>query len=368
MKRLILFLAFTTFGFSQNYYLYVAAESDDTVSLIKFDGKRATELERIPVGIKFAETEGPHGLTVDPSGDYWYLSLAHGNPYGTLTKFSTQTNTEIATTELGYFPATMEISSLTGLLYCVNFKLYGTMTPSSVSVVDPQTMTEITKIPTGVMPHGSRISPDGRFQYSVAMMSGELYEVDTVSLEVNRVLQLDNNHHMDHQGMDHQGMDHHSMNHQGMNHQEIHHSTTQPTWVIPHPSDSKVYIAGNSSNEIIEVDTDSWEIINRFKTGKGPYNIDITSDGKKLVTTLKGEGKTEIKNLKTGKSKIVDNTTKVSHGVVISPDNKYAFVTVEGIGGEPGVLDVIDIGKAKLVSSVKIGKQAGGIAFWKLEQ
>ena len=358
MKRLILFLAFTTFGFSQNYYLYVAAESDDTVSLIKFDGKSATELERIPVGIKFAETEGPHGLTVDPSGDYWYLSLAHGNPYGTLTKFSTQTNTEIATTELGYFPATMEISSLTGLLYCVNFKLYGTMTPSSVSVVDPQTMTEITKIPTGVMPHGSRISPDGRFQYSVAMMSGELYEVDTVSLEVNRVLQLDNNHHMDHQGMDHQGM----------NHQEMHHSTTQPTLVIPHPSDSIVYIAGNSSNEIIEVDTDSWEIINRFKTGKGPYNIDITSDGKKLVTTLKGEGKTEIKNLKTGKSKIVDNTTKVSHGVVISPDNKYAFVTVEGIGGEPGVLDVIDIGKAKLVSSVKIGKQAGGIAFWKLEQ
>ena len=96
MKRLILFFAFTTFGFSQNYYLYVAAESDDTVSLIKFDGKSATELERIPVGIKFAETEGPHGLTVDPSGDYWYLSLAHGNPYGTLTKFSTKTNTEIA--------------------------------------------------------------------------------------------------------------------------------------------------------------------------------------------------------------------------------------------------------------------------------
>ena len=56
MKRLILFFAFTTFGFSQNYYLYVAAESDDTVSLIKFDGKSATELERIPVGIKFAET------------------------------------------------------------------------------------------------------------------------------------------------------------------------------------------------------------------------------------------------------------------------------------------------------------------------
>ena len=355
MKKLILFLLFTTSSLSQDYYIYVAAESDDSVSLIKFDGNSASELERIPVGVKFSETEGPHGLTVDPSGDYWYLSLAHGNPYGTLTKFSTETNTAIATTELGYFPATMEISSLTGLLYCVNFKLYGTMTPSSVSVVDPFTMTEITKIQTGVMPHGSRISPDGRFQYSVAMMSGELYEVDTVSLEVSRVLQLDELDHMNHQGM----------NHDHMNHQGMHHSNTQPTWVIPHPIDSKVYIAGNSSNEIIEVDTDVWKITNRYETGKGPYNIDITSDGKKLVTTLKGDGMTEIKNLKTGKSKIVKNSTNVSHGVVISPDNKYAFVTAEGIGGEPGILDVIDISKAKVVSSVQIGKQAGGVAFWK---
>ena len=73
----------------------------------------------------------------------------------------------------------------------------------------------------------------------------------------------------------------------------------------------------------------------------------------------------EIKNLKTGKSKVVNNTTKVSHGVVISPDNKYAFISVEGIGGEPGKLDVIDIRKAKLISSIAVGKQAGGIALWK---
>jgi hypothetical protein len=43
-------------------------------------------------------------------------------------------------------------------------------------------------------------------------------------------------------------------------------------------------------------------------------------------------------------------------------------VSVEGKGGEPGLVDVIDIKKSKVVSSVKIGKQAGGIAFWKLEQ
>jgi DNA-binding beta-propeller fold protein YncE len=149
----------------------------------------------------------------------------------------------------------------------------------------------------------------------------------------------------------------------------MYHSKVQPTWVTPHPTDSKVYVTGNASNEIIEVDTNTWTIINRFKTaGKAPYNTDISSDGSRMVITLKGEGKTEIKNLKTGKSKLVNNTTKVSHGVVISPDNKFAFISVEGIGGEPGKLDVIDIRKAKLVSSIEVGKQAGGIALWKIEE
>ena len=30
------------------------------------------------------------------------------------------------------------------------------------------------------------------------------------------------------------------------------------------------------------------------------------------------------------------------HGVAISPDGRYAFVTAEGIGTEPGSLDIID--------------------------
>ena len=37
------------------------------------------ELERFDVDIP-TEIEGPHGITVGPNGDYWYLSLAHGNP------------------------------------------------------------------------------------------------------------------------------------------------------------------------------------------------------------------------------------------------------------------------------------------------
>ena len=372
-RILIILIISFNITYSQDYYLYVAAESDDTVSLLKFDGNNLSEKERIVVGSYPTENEGPHGLTVDPNGKYWYLTLAHGNPFGKLIKYSTETNEVVDETTLGLFPASMQISSVTGFLYCVNFNLHGDMKPSSVSVVDPETMTEITRIKTGSMPHGSRITSDGLKQYSVAMMSGELFEIDALSLEVSRILDLEDHSKMDHSKMDHSKMDHSKMNdskmdHSKMDHSEMKHSNVKPTWVIPHPNKNVIYIAGNGSDEIIEVDSDSWKVSKRIKTGKGPYNVEISPNGKYMIATLKSIGSTGIWDLDSGKLlSEVKNSTSVSHGITISPDSKYAFISVEGIGGEPGIVDVIDIKSQTLIDNIEIGKQAGGIAFWKME-
>ena len=377
-RILIILIISFNITYSQDYYLYVAAESDDTVSLLKFDGNNLSETERIVVGSYPTENEGPHGLTVDPNGKYWYLTLAHGNPFGKLIKYSTETNEVVDETTLGLFPASMQISSVTGFLYCVNFNLHGDMKPSSVSVVDPETMTEITRIKTGSMPHGSRITSDGLKQYSVAMMSGELFEIDALSLEVSRILDLEDHSKMDHSKMDHSKMNdskkdhskmnHSKMDHSKMDHSKMKHSNVKPTWVIPHPNKNVIYIAGNGSDEIIEVDSDSWKVSKRIKTGKGPYNVEISPDGKYMIATLKSIGSTGIWDLDSGKLlSEVKNSTSVSHGIAISPDSKYAFISVEGIGGEPGIVDVIDIKSQTLIDNVEIGKQAGGIAFWKME-
>ena len=386
---------------AQNYYVYVAAESEDEVSLVKFDGTEAKSVLDIPVGIWPAEIEGPHGLTVSPDGKYWYLTLAHGNPFGTIYKFSTETNQVVGQTTLGLFPATMQISTATGLLYCVNFNLHGDMVPSTVSVVDPETMTELKRITTGAMPHGSRISPDGMKHYSVAMMSGELFEIDALNLKISRVLELDQaddpmdhskmdhskmDHgkmdHADHAKMDHEKMDHAKMDHAKMDHSKMDHSghsdhkgmegmkhsTVKPTWVIPHPELQKVYVAGNGADEVMEVDLESWKVTRRFPTGKGPYNVEVTPDGKKMVVTYKSEGATGVWDLESGKELAkIANSRKVSHGIAITPDSKYAFVSVEGIGGEPGSVDVLDLQELTKVATADIGKQAGGIAFWKVE-
>jgi DNA-binding beta-propeller fold protein YncE len=53
----------------------------------------------------------------------------------------------------------------------------------------------------------------------------------------------------------------------------------------------------------------------------------------------------------------------VLHGVVVSPDDRYAFVSVEGVGSEPGTVEVIDLATLKTVASVDVPEEAAGIEF-----
>ena len=64
---------------------------------------------------------------------------------------------------------------------------------------------------------------------------------------------------------------------------------------------------------------------------------------------------------------LIDSLRRVTHGVVVTPDGRFAIVTVEGVGGDPGSVEVIEIESGTRVASARIGKQAGGIALWKLE-
>ena len=336
-----------------NYYVYVAAESDDAVFLIKFGPNGGEVVQRIPVGIFPTEIEGPHGVRVAPGGHYWYVSIAHGNPYGYVYKYATSDNAAINDTKAGLFPATMDISATTGLMFVVNFNLHGDMVPSTVSVIDTSSMTEIAAIEQGIMPHGSRTSPDGRFHYSVGMMSDELYEIDVMKLEVSRKLPL-----VEMSG--HQG---HTM---GSGEHQM--AVAKPTWVQPHPTRQLAYVALQGIDQVVEVDLGSWAIARRFKTQKGPYNLAVSPDGKLLVATCKSNHSTAIWSLEEGKELAsVPASRKITHGVTISPDSRFAFISVEGIGGDPGTVDVIDLQSFQVRASIDIGKQASGIDFWKME-
>ncbi|MEM7305201.1 MAG: YncE family protein [Planctomycetota bacterium] len=341
-----------------DYLVYVAAESTDEVYKVRFDGEKATVDKVIPVGYQPTEIEGPHGMTVSPDGRHWFLSMAHGKPFGLLYKFDTETDELVGQVELGLFPATMQISRTTGLLYCVNFDLHGDMTPSSVSIVDPDAMVEVARTTTGAMPHGSRVSPDGLRHYSCSMMSGELFELDAASFEVRRTLKLDEAPEGGHGDSKRHGEDRGGGKHR----------SSKPTWVHPHPSEPLAYVCLNGADQVAEVDLTTWTVRRRFQTGHGPYNVEITPDGAKLVVSYKASGEVGIWDVERGVELArIRSSRRVTHGVAISPDGRYGFVSNEGIGGESGTVDVFDLRKDELVATAEVGLQAGGITFWRTE-
>lgn len=351
---------------TRNYFVYVCAESDDTVHLIRFGPGGMEEVEKITVGSFPTETEGPHGIRISPDGRHWYLSIAHGMPFGSLHKYETGTNEWLGDATLGMFPATMDISPSTGLLYVVNFNLHGDMVPSTISVVETGTMIEVATIDTGVMPHGARADRSGGRIYSVNMMDDELVEVDATRFEIARRLALGTDPAMDHSA--HAG--HAGMAGMGDGDMDMKMPTVKPTWATSPTPAGKVYVAGNGDSAIYEVDVAEWRISRRFDAGPGenPYNLEATSDGRLLVATYKSGNKVGFWNLEDGEAVAVPETTRrVPHGVVVSDDDRYAFVTLEGIGGEPGTVEVYDIEASERVADIAVGKQAGGIAFWKGE-
>lgn len=336
-----------------NYFVYVAAESEDTVHLLKFGPEGGEVVKTITVGAFATETEGPHGIRVSADGRYWYVTIAHGLPFGSVFKYETGDDVSVNDVQAGLYPATMDISTSTGLMLVANFNLHGDMEPGTLSVIDTVSMTEIAQIEQGIMPHGSRTSPDGKKHYSVGMMDDTLYEIDVMKLAVGRKLHLVASDAKQESAT----QDEHRM------------GVTKPTWAQPHPDKPFVYVALQGANQIAEVSLDNWRITRRFETQKGPYNLAITPDGRRVIATCKLNDSTAIWDLETGTELAsVAASRRITHGVTVSPDSRFAFVSVEGIGDDPGTVDVIDLESFKIRASIDVGKQASGIDFWKMEK
>ena len=323
------------------------------------------------VGLNPMDPDGPHGLGLAPNGQFYYVSTAHGVPYGYLWKIDAKTNDVLGNVELGNFPATLQVSPDGGFVYVVNFNLHGDMVPSSVSVVSTDPFIEVARIETCTMPHGSRLNAAGTKHYSACMMDDALVEIDARTMAVSRHFMLKKgNEHGESgalAGAGHGGAGSDHAGH-GMEPPKPGDVSCSPTWAQPSADGSKIYVACNKSSDVAEIDAASWTMTRRFPMGPGVYNLATTHDGKLLVGTNKRGQSVSIVDLATGKEvAVLPTKRKVASGVVISPDDRYAFVTVEGIGSEPGTVEIIDLRALRTVASVDVGQQAGGIDFWKTE-
>jgi DNA-binding beta-propeller fold protein YncE len=139
-------------------------------------------------------------------------------------------------------------------------------------------------------------------------------------------------------------------------------STCSPTWAQPSPDGRRVYVACNRTSDIVEVDVDRWALVRRIPAGNGVYNLAMTRDGTRLIATNKRDQSVSIIELPSGRELArLKTKRRVVHGAAVSPDDRYAFVTVEGVGSEPGTLEIIDLRALATVATVDVGQMAGGV-------
>jgi DNA-binding beta-propeller fold protein YncE len=345
--------------------LYVASEAVDQVSRVRFGGGPGTVERVIKVDPRPSEADGPHNLNISPDRQYWYTSVAHGTPNGSLWKFDTANDSLIGTVTLSRFPATISFSPDGEYAWVANFNLFGDMVPSSVSVVYTPVMQEIARIPTCLMPHGLRVAADGSKAWMTCMMDDKLVEMDPVGYKVTRVLsvkpgaeRVTTTGSAMLPGEEHA---HGTMSHDapGSGGAPV---SCAPSWVQPTSDGRRLYLACNRHGEVLEVDAASLTVSRRIATGKTPYNLAISRDGSVLVATLKGSQALSVIDLATGKERAQLKTSHtVPSGVQVTPDGRYAVVSCEGKGSEPGAVDLFDLASGALLDSVVVGAGAGGI-------
>src|SRR6266545_3935626 len=74
----------------KDYLVYVLSEAADRISLIRFGPGGARIDHQIQTGDMPVDIDGPHGIIMSPDRKFYYISIAHGRPFGLVWKYSTK--------------------------------------------------------------------------------------------------------------------------------------------------------------------------------------------------------------------------------------------------------------------------------------
>ena len=384
------------------FSLYISSESGDVVTRIRVDSTGWRVLRTIPVGLLPTEIAGPHNVAVAPDSKSWYVSISHGKPWGSVWRFDAESDTLLGRATVGLFPTTIGLSPDGNWAYVPDSDFHGDRGgKNTVSVIYTPTMRTTQKVPTCDMPHGSRWNHAGSRVYIACMMSDELVTMDPGAMSITQRVALGSGTTMS--MAEHQGMEakQDSLLAKGdtaaaraaaqsyaatmtVGHDMSTMTGTKPvakkagaasstmagqdpdcltTYVSVSPDDRVIYLVCNHSNEVQERDANTLALLRRAQTGIGAYNVEPSPNGALVVVTNKKQQSVSVFDAKTFKELArIPTSKKIPHGIAFSPDGRYAFVTQESIGSDPGAVDAIDLVSLTRIATMEIPRQPTGIA------
>jgi DNA-binding beta-propeller fold protein YncE len=342
---------------SPGYRVLVASESGDIVTELTWDGTTLAAAKVVPVGLMPADIDGPHNVTVAPDGSAWYVTIAHGTPYGSLWKMAAGSDSVLGRAQVEMFPTTIALTPDGALAFVANSDFHGDHPRVNVvTVVQTATMTPLTNLRACDMPHGVKVNHAGTLVYVSCMNSDEILEIDRQSLQIRR-------RHKTGEGM--------PGGHAAMTSAPagppIHGTAASahdcsPTFVSVSPDDHRLYVACNHGNTLQVLDAASLDLVQEIPVGAGAYNVEPSADGRWAIVTNKKAQSVSLLDARTLTEVAKIPTSKpLPHGVAYSPDGRWAFISQESVGIDPGAVDVIDLTTRARVASIAVPRQPTGI-------
>ena len=360
-----------------NYKLAVVSESGDIVTWIQ-PGPNSLKVDHVvPVGIMPADIDGPHNVFVSPDRKYYYITIAHGQPFGSLWQMAVDGDTVVGRAPVELFPTTVVTTPDGELAFVANSDFHGDRPRVNfVSVVHTPTMTNITNLLACDMPHGVKSNHAGTRIYISCMHSDELLEIDVAELAISRRVRTGTGHQAVVAGADaHAG---HQPTAAADSSGHAAHSAPPlnpalkrecaPTFVTVSPDDKRLYAACNYGNSLQVWDAETLTLIKEIPVGTGAYNVEPSPDGSLLIVTNKKAQSVSLVDARTlTEVARIPTSKKIVHGVAFSPDGKYAYITAESIGADPGSVDMIDLASKTIVATIPVPAQPTGISLWRAE-
>ena len=334
-----------------DFRILVTSESGDIVTQLAWDGTALRTVKVVPVGIMPADIDGPHNVTVSPDGRFWYVSLAHGTPYGSLWKMAADGDTLVGTAPLEMFPTTIALTPDGELAFVANSDFHGDHPRKNVvSIVYTGPMLTLTQLAACDMPHGVKVNHAGTRVYVSCMNSDEILEIDRETLGIARrhptggvTMPVTTGH--------------------GGGKGRALRDACMPTFVSVSPDDRRLYVACNGSDALQVVDAATLELLRAVPTGRGAYNVEPSPDGRWVIVTNKKDRSVSLFDAATlTEAARIPTSKQLPHGIAYAPDGRFAFVSLESVGADPGGVDVIDLTTKARVASTPIPLQPTGIA------
>jgi YVTN family beta-propeller protein len=337
--------------------IYVTNQGSDKISVMDADAKLVIGL--IDVGEADVQ-DVPHNVHVDAQKRYFYVSLITS---AKLLQFDAATDQLVKTVSVGQSPANPVTSPDGRTIYVTNWR----QDEPTLHVLDAETLSEkyVLRFPEafGASPHGLVATRDGSTLYTTHEEAGSVFKIELGETAGDARLTYI------------------SLGEPA--------AALRPLQVLLDAAERFLYVTCNGSGEVRVIDTALGEMVKVLPIGGRPWLEALTPDGKYVYVANWGQdGVDVIETAATADAiRVAESLTNDSfehpvfarpHGVAITADGRYVFVSSENTngaipqhhptqgGGDAGYVTVIEASTNQVVKVVEVEVDPTGVALVEL--